>query len=319
MPHIKTLEGFNLDRSWVTVGSFDGVHVGHLALLRSMVEEARREQVPIVVVTFYPHPAFALKKIHGPYYLTTAEEKAELILQTGVDWVITLPFSEEMASKSADTFINELQEHLKLQQLWIGYDFALGKNREGSYQQLKNLGFQNGFLVKLIPPLIQEGEIVSSSKVRQLIQAGEIVPAARQLGRWYSISQIVTHGDGRGKTLGIPTANLEFSTERLLPASGVYATLAHLGTEVFHSVTNVGFRPTFYNALPTPLVEVHLMDFNRNIYGEQIRLEFIHHLRGEIRFENVEKLILQVKQDIDNARKVLSNVQSPSSLLTQPC
>jgi riboflavin kinase / FMN adenylyltransferase len=317
MPHLRSLDKIDLDKCWVTVGSFDGVHLGHLALLRSMAEEAHLQQIPVVAVTFYPHPAFVLRKIQGPYYLTSVEEKADLILQTGVDWVITLPFTEDLATKSASEFIQDLQPRLNLQQLWIGYDFALGKNRQGNYQHLKELGVRDGFSVKLIPPLILDGEIVSSSKIRQLIQNGKIASAARLLGRWYSLSQVVTRGDGRGRGLGIPTANLEFQPEMLLPASGVYATLVHLGTDVFHSVTNVGYRPTFNNTPANPLVEVHLMAFSQDLYGHQLKLEFIQHLRNEVRFNSVELLVLQMKQDVLDASEVLSNVKSPANLPTQ--
>jgi riboflavin kinase / FMN adenylyltransferase len=314
MPHIQTLDGFFLERSCATVGSFDGVHFGHSAILQSLVEDAHRQGIPAVVITFSPHPAFILRGIQAHYYLTTAEEKADLLLQSGVDWVITLPFTRQLAALPAETFIQNIQMHLNMQQLWIGYDFTLGKDQKGDYSTLKNIGNQIGFKVNLVPPFILDGEIVSSSGIRQMIQAGNVEQAARHLGRWYFLNETVTHGDGRGQGLGFPTANLEFNPERLLPASGVYATRAHIDGEIFQSVTNVGYRPTFNHTPENPLVEVHFIKYNQLIYGKKIKLEFIGFLRKEIRFENVQELIAQMHHDVDNASEVLSDVQSPPSV-----
>jgi riboflavin kinase/FMN adenylyltransferase len=314
MPHIQTLDGFHLEGSCATVGSFDGVHLGHSAILQSLVEDAHRQGMPAVVITFFPHPAFILRSIQAPYYLTTAEEKAGLLLKSGVDWVITLPFTQHLASLPAETFIHDIQMHLNMQQLWIGYDFTLGKDQKGDYSTLKNIGSQSGFKVNLVPPFILDGEIVSSSGVRKMIQVGNVEQAARHMGRWYFLSETVTHGDGRGHGLGFPTANLEFNPEKLLPASGVYATRAHIEDKPYASVTNVGYRPTFNNTPANPLVEVHFIDYNQVIYGKKIKLEFIGFLRKEIRFENVQELIVQMHHDVENANEVLSNVQSPPSI-----
>jgi riboflavin kinase / FMN adenylyltransferase len=209
-----------------------------------------------------------------------------------------------------------LQDHLNFHQLWIGYDFALGKNREGNFDRLVEIGLDLGYKVEMIPSVSIEGEIVSSSRIRGLIKNGEVEQAARLLGRYYSITRPVIHGDGRGRDLGFPTANLEPCEECILPGNGIYATFTYFEGSRYLSATNVGFRPTFDHQPPIPQVEVYILDFNQNIYARQIKLEFVHFLRQEQRFSSVDELKKQMIKDAAVSREVLVHDQQSTGLST---
>lgn len=308
MQHLTTLDSIHLDQSRVTIGSFDGVHLGHQAIIRQLVQDARAAGAPAVVVTFFPHPAVILRGLNGPYYLTSPEERATLLAQLGIDTVITLKFDHDLATQTPEEFLQMLSTHLGLRRLWVGYDFALGRNRSGNVETLKQLGERMNFSVEVVQTIINHnGEAISSSNIRRWLAEGNVKLAARLLGRWYSVAGQIVHGDGRGKGLGIPTANLDFWPERVLPASGVYATWAWLGQQRFISVTNVGLRPTFADQPPRPRVEAHILDFEQDIYGREVRLEFIEYLRPEQRFASAAELVKQIHEDIAHTREVLSN------------
>jgi len=308
MQHVRSLDAVHLEGSWVTIGSFDGVHLGHQAIIRRLVDGAHAQGLLAVIITFFPHPSKVLRGNGSPFYLTTPEERAEILAGLQVDLAVTLPFNKELASLTADEFIRLLSEHLNLKRLLVGHDFALGRGREGNFEVLGKLGQKYHYLLEGQSPLLVAGELVSSSRIRELISQGNVARAAEYLGRRFAVEGKVVPGDGRGRTIGIPTANLEIWGELLLPARGVYATLAHTGSIEIPSVTNIGIRPTFENQSPQLRVETHLLNFNRDLYGTILQLEFIDFLRPEQRFPSVQALVGQIQTDIKHAREVIPNV-----------
>ena len=308
MQHVRSLDAVHMEGSWVTIGSFDGVHLGHQAIIRRLVDGAHAQGLLAVIITFFPHPSKVLRGNGSPFYLTTPEERAEILAGLQVDLAVTLPFNKELASLTADEFIRLLSEHLNLKRLLVGHDFALGRGREGNFEVLGKLGQKYHYLLEGQSPLLVAGELVSSSRIRELISQGNVARAAEYLGRRFAVEGKVVPGDGRGRTIGIPTANLEIWGELLLPARGVYATLAHIGSIVIPSVTNIGIRPTFENQSPQLRVETHLLNFNRDLYGTILQLEFIDFLRPEQRFPSVQALVGQIQTDIKHAREVIPNV-----------
>ena len=307
MHHYHTLEGLHLDRAWATIGSFDGVHRGHQSLIKQMVASAHANGRPAVVVTFYPHPAVVLRGIQEPYYPTSPDERADLLHDLGIDAIVTLQFDHALAGQSAVEFMTALHQHIGLRQLWVGPDFALGKGRQGNVPVLQEIGKNLGFIVNVVEVVSAGEEKISSRQIRSLIIEGKVKEASEMLGRLYNVKGEVVHGDGRGKGLGIPTANLLVWPERLLPANGIYATWVHRGDQRLASVTNVGIRPTFDNLSAIPRVEAFILDFEQDIYQEQIAVEFVEFFRPEIRYTSINDLLEQIQKDIDQAREVLSH------------
>ena len=306
MEHYTTLASLLLPRAWVTIGSFDGVHRGHQQLLRDFVAEARRYHAPAVVVTFYPHPVEVLGHRRDPFYLSTPEEKAALIAALGADVLITHPFDREVAQRSASDFMADLSAHLGLKRLWVGYDFALGRNREGDIPTLRRLGERLGYTVHVVEAYRLDGEIVSSSRIRRALAEGDVTLAARMLGRHYAVPGEVVRGDGRGRTIGFPTANLAVWPKRMLPAAGVYACFAEVEDDGrYAAVANIGVRPTFERQPVAPRVEAHLLDFRGDLYGRRLRLHFVARLRPERRFPSPQALAEQIARDIAAARRLL--------------
>ncbi len=305
MRHYWQIEGVNLDHTWVTIGTFDGVHRGHQEIIGRLVDGARRTSSSSVVVTFHPHPAVVLGKRQSANYLTTPEERADLLGELGVDVVITHPFNREVASWSAHQFISELDAHLGISHLLVGEDFALGKGREGNVARLRELGQEFDYQVTVIPPVTNSDVVVSSSMIRERIMEGNVAQAARLLGRYYQIRGQVIPGDGRGKLLGIPTANLSIWAERTVPKAGVYACRVTLDGESYLAVTNIGVRPTFEDAPVLPRVETHLLDYDGDLYGKELALEFHERLRDEKKFSSVQELVAQIQADISRTREIL--------------
>lgn len=305
MQHFSSLEGVHLHESWLTIGSFDGVHLGHQEIIRHLVSEAHSREALAVAMAFFPHPAIVLGKRQNPLYLTTIEERAEIMGEMGVDVVITYPFDLQTANLSAREFIALLHEHIKFEGLCVGHDFALGKNREGNTEKLSLLGQEFGYQVELIAAVKNDDVIVSSSGIRTKILEGEIEQAMRFLGRHYRIKGKVIPGDGRGKTIGIPTANLEIWQEQAIPKTGVYAAWAKIRDRTFEAVVNIGVRPTFEPETSLPRVEAHVLDFHEEIYGEEIILSFVARLRDERRFPNIEALVEQIRYDISRTKQLL--------------
>lgn len=291
--------------SWITIGSFDGVHLGHQEIVRNLVRGARQANLPAVVVTFYPHPAYVLGKRKDPIYLTLPEERAGLLAQLGVDVVISHPFNLQVASLTAKEFMLRLKQHLGFSHLCIGYDFALGRGREGNVETLKILGKELGYEVSAISAVVNGDVTVSSSQIRALILDGEVERASRLLGRPYRLGGDVIRGDARGKALGIPTANLDVLAERAVPKAGVYVCKAIVDGNYWGAVTNIGVRPTFEKQPVLPRVEAHLLDFEGDLYGKTLQLDFISRLRDEKHFNGIQALVDQIHRDIDQARNIL--------------
>lgn len=304
--HVRALSEIQLDApSIVTIGMFDGVHLGHQRLVRRLVQEARASGRMSVVLTFFPHPDVVLKGVTGRYYLTSPEERARLLLDVGVDLVVTHPFTEEVRRIRAAEFVDQLLAYLRMSALWVGPDFAMGYRREGDVPFLQAQGEAKGFAVETVNLMLgEEGQVISSSQVRDALRQGQVEQAALWLGRPYRVSGEVVHGDHRGQALGFPTANMAVWAEQILPANGVYACWAYVDEERHMAVTNIGVRPTFEDT--RLVVEAHLLDFDRAIYGQVLHLDFVRRLREEQRFSSVEALIEQVQADIRTGRAVLA-------------
>lgn len=306
MQHYRSFEDVQLDDVWLTIGSFDGVHRGHQAILRALINSAQANHGKAVVVTFHPHPAAILRGRNLPYYLSSPEEKASIMESLGIDVVITHPFNREVANKTAREFILHLKEHLDFHHLQIGYDFALGKDRGGNFATLQTLGKEFNFTVLRNQEIIDGDDVISSSRIRFLLGVGQVQQAAHLLGRPYHVEAMVEMGDQRGQSLGFPTANLAVWKEKMIPTAGVYACWAKVRDKTFGAVTNIGVRPTFETNPVPPRVETHLLDFDQNIYGEVVQLDFMARLRAEKRFASIDDLVNQIKNDVDQARLILS-------------
>ena len=307
MTDIADFNQYNLEKSWVTVGSFDGVHRGHQALVRLLVEQAHRDHSPAVVVTFHPHPALFFSRVPQSYTLTSPEERETLLKEIGVDQVITLKFDAELANLTALNFMQLLKDRLDISHLLIGFNFALGRDRMGDLDTLQQFGNILGYKVDVIHPIKIDGEVVSSSQIRNLLQEGQLKRANNLLGRPYSLQGEVIPGEHRGNRLGFPTANLNLPPERLLPTRGVYASRGIVHGKEYMAVTNIGIRPTFANPLKVPRVEPHLLDLKEDLYGENLKIELIEYLRPEQIFPSPADLIAQVNRDIQETREILKD------------
>lgn len=304
MQHYRSLEEVNLENSWLTVGIFDGVHRGHQQIIEKLTTGAHAGNAPAVALTFDPHPASVLggREIKC---LTLPDERARLLGDLGVDVVITLPFTRELSTVTAYEFMTRLKRHLGLERLLIGYDFALGKGREGNATRLTEIGLDLGYRVEVVPALSDESGVISSTSIRKLIEVGNVAEAARLLGRSYSLHGPIIHGDGRGRTIHIPTANVAYSQEKMIPARGIYACWAYLGDQRLQAAINIGINPTFTPDKQIPNVEAHLLDVRRELYGENLRLEFVARLRDELKYDTVEALVEQIRKDIKMTRYIL--------------
>ena len=290
----------------LTIGAFDGVHRGHQFLIQSLLARARETGRLAGLVTFHPHPAAVLNPEVPIRYLTTPGEKAALLEQLSLDVLAILHFDKALSRMPAAEFVRMLVEHLRARELWVGPDFALGRNREGDAAALDKIGVGMGVAVRGIEPFLLDGEPVSSTRIRALLKEGRTREAARLLGRYPSVAGEVVHGARRGHALGYPTANLEVREERAVPGDGVYAVFAVLGAERHFGVANIGVRPSFDNGART--VETFILDFDQDIYGCDLVVEFVERLRGEERFDSIPKLIEQIGQDVLVARGILLDV-----------
>lgn len=306
MIHYRSIEEVNLHDSWLTIGVFDGVHRGHQEILRRLTAGAHGQGAPAVVMTFWPHPAVVLGKRDDLKCLTTPDERAALLGDLDVDVVITQPFTPELANLSARDFMRLVSGRLGLRSLWMGYDFALGRGREGTAERLVALGREFGYEVQTVAAVQNGGHTLSSSLIRQRLVAGQVESAAQALGRYYALSGVVVHGDGRGRKINIPTANLDYPKSKVIPANGVYATWAWVAGERMPAATNIGINPTFTPDKQTPNVEAHLLDFGHDLYGQVVTLEFVQRLRDELKFSSVEALLEQIHADIRETRRLLA-------------
>jgi len=309
MQLFQDLNQVNLTQPTIlTIGTFDGLHLGHQNLLQQLNAAAKNHQAMSVVLAFHPRPKTVLAP-HLPSddYLTTATERITLFERLGLDVLLLVPFTRELSQVTAEAFMGLLKARLNMIELWAGHDFALGKGREGNLEKLSELGQTLGYQLHETAPVIVNEQIVSSTRIRHLLMDGNIPQATAFLGRYPAITGEVGHGAKLGRTLGFPTANLITPPERLLPANGIYATFmvrAKTGQR-YLSATNVGVRPHFDGTTRT--VEAYILDFDEDIYGETFTLEFVTRLRPEEKFDTLEGLLTQMAKDVLQARTILSS------------
>ena len=289
----------------LTIGNFDGVHRGHQLLVRHLLEQAHALDLAAVVVTLYPDPVRVLRPDEPHQYLTSLEERLDLLRATGLDAVVPLSFTSELAELSPDAFVRLLREEMDMRLLIMGPDNTFGRNRTATPGWMTTLGESLGFDVELLTlPLSAEGESVSATRIRAALAAGDLDTVKQQLGRPYSIRGPVVRGDQRGRLLDFPTANVALTADRALPALGVYAAWAYLGETRYAAATNVGKRPTFDGERTT--IECHILDFDGDIYGQTLRVELVTRLRSEQKFGGVEELKAQIAKDVAAARTILA-------------
>lgn len=288
----------------LTIGNFDGVHRGHLALFERVKELAKDIQGQSVVMTFEPHPVKVVKPGNGPPLITPVEQKLKLIAAAGIDVVLCLTFNREFAAISANDFVVELLvKKIGVKEIVVGYDYSFGSRRQGNINFLKKMGDELGFKVHVVEPIHLNETLVSSTSIRNLVQEGNLPEAKKLLGRDYQITGIVKTGMGRGgKILGFPTANLT-PVDELIPKKGVYAVKAYINDTEYDGVCSIGINPTFGGTALS--IETHVLDFNRNIVGEKFTIKFIRRLRDEVTFNSKDDLARQIERDVTEARKIL--------------
>ncbi len=290
----------------MALGNFDGVHRGHQALIAEAARVAHETGRPLAALIFEPYPREFFRAKDEPFRLTNFGSKQHLLAKCGIDFLIVLDFNAEMAGKMAQDFVMDvLVSALGVSHVVVGEDFRFGKGRGGDVSVLGYMGDMEGFGVTVFPAVSENGEKISSSKVRTALKAGRPDEAARLLGHWWTVEGAVSHGDKRGRTIGYPTANLTLD-HVLQPAFGIYAVRARAGSSdrVYDGVANFGIRPMF--RLTTPLMEVHLFDFSGDLYGEILSVQLIAYLRGEMTFSGLDALTAQIGQDSENARRILA-------------
>jgi riboflavin kinase/FMN adenylyltransferase len=286
-----------------TIGNYDGLHLGHQAIIQRVIELARKGNGEAVVLTFEPHPVqFLHPELHIPL-ITPSRKKMMLLAQFGVDVTINLPFTEDVARMSAKEFIQEIvQRRIAPRWVVVGFNFTFGKGRTGTSEELKKIGEELGFGVEIIPPFNVAGDVVSSTRIRELIAGGNIREANRMLGSNFFMLGRVIHGHARGKGLGFPTANLEI-TQDLYPNEGVYAATVIVDERRYNGVVNIGTNPTFGDEQLA--VEVFLFDYQGDLYGKELQVALVDKLRDEKTFPSAELLVRQIEQDIQRAKEIL--------------
>lgn len=297
----------------LTIGSFDGVHLGHQALIEQVVTRAREKGIAAVALTFEPSPREVLRPGQPIAYLTRLPEKIRIMSQTGLDELIVVNFTRELSQVQAPDFIAWVRDYLPFVELWEGEGFALGQGRTGNTDVLAKLGEDVGYKLHIAPLLGAENELVSSTRVREAVMAGDVAQAANLLGHYQTVPGTVVPGSRRGRELGYPTANLALPPNQALPADGVYATWCSRPAtgEVLPSLTSIGTRPTFED--DARLVEVHILDYTADLYGEVLIAHFVEHLRGQVKFDGIEPLIMQMDADSMAARTLLASAPKPSA------
>jgi riboflavin kinase/FMN adenylyltransferase len=289
----------------LTIGVFDGVHLGHKYLLSQLTEQARERNLLSGVVTFNQHPQEALSPQTKLPFLTNLAQRTKLIKNEGVEAIIPLSFTAELAQLSARQFANLLKKYLRMRGLVLGADFALGKDREGDADTLRRLGEDMDFTVTVIPPIMVNGEVVSSTAIRNALANGDMKKVLQLIGRPFSLNGRVIKGTGRGTELGFPTANLDIDPRQALPADGVYATWSHIDTQIYQSMTNIGKQLTFGGGQRT--IEVYILDYHDNLYGHELTIDLMERLRGEKQFGTAEELKKQISEDIKQGRAILTS------------
>lgn len=288
----------------LTIGVFDGVHLGHRSLLEYLVTRARGKGCFAGVITFKTHPEKVLNRSNTVTWICTLRERVRLLKAIGVDVVAPVTFTRELANLTAREFIVLLCQHLHLCHLVLGPDSALGKHREGTPEYLQKLGEELDFRVEVVEEARFQGQVISSSVIRQLIALGDIPKVEKMLGRRFSLEGRVVPGDRRGRTLGFPTANVRIQPEQAMPPDGIYATVTWRNGRPLASVTNIGVRPTFGGS--QHLIETHIMDFDQNLYNKKLKIDIVARIRDERQFSSVEDLKRQLQKDVMQAREILA-------------
>ena len=292
--------------TWLTIGNFDGVHLGHRALIQGLMERAKKNQGQALVLTFWPHPRVLLGQVSEPFLLTTQAEKQHQLQKTGLDLVLTLPFDQNLADMNAEDFLEQMDSKLKPSGLLVGANFRLGKDRQADFSFIQTFCRARGISCESFPAFKLGGEAVSSNRIRACLMEGQVAEAARFLGRLFSLQGEIQPGKQIGRKLGFPTANFFPDQLQLLPRFGVYAARVFLEDQVLMGVTNIGVRPTF-ELEARPNVETLILDFDDRIYHQTIRIELLSFLRPERRFEQVEDLIAQIAVDETRTRRIFHN------------
>jgi riboflavin kinase / FMN adenylyltransferase len=300
IPELERLRG----PVFLAIGVFDGVHRGHQAVISTSADHARGTSGTPVVVTFDPHPEKVLRPEAAPHLLTATEHKIALIRALGVEHLLIISFDKQFSATEPEAFVQKLVAHSKpLREICVGHEWSFGKNRRGNLDLLKRLGANFNFDVVGIPPVKINGAVVSSTAIRRAIETGDLTKAAAMLGREYTILGTVTRGDNLGKKIGFPTANLSAHSEQF-PPNGVYAAQARIDGELHRGVINLGIRPTVSSGKSERVLEIHLFDFNRDIYGHDVEVRFLKFLRPEKKFENLDALVQQIRHDVEQARQL---------------
>ena len=297
----------NLSASVVTLGNFDGIHLGHQALIGGAVAEAKKLAIPSVVLTFEPHPLKVLVPARAPKMLLTHKDKMQLLQGLGVDVVVIQNFDLTFAKLAAEDFVRIfLVDRLKARKIWVGRDLRFGHGRQGSVVELEVWGRAQGFGVTTVDAVVVDGVRVSSSRIRSLVMEGQVEAVAPLMGRYHFVSGRVVAGHKRGREIGFPTANIAARTE-VLPADGIYATLMHLSDRRLLSVSSIGVNPTFGDGPRT--VESYILDFAEDIYDQAVQLSFVRRIREEKKFASVESLIGQISQDVHVAESIFRELR----------
>lgn len=304
MQHYSGLPEKQIGDTWLTIGSFDGVHIGHQKLISDLVAGAHKANCLAGVLTFVPHPAEVLRGLPDGFYLSSPDEKNKLLSTLGVDFVLSLPFTKEIAGWQANTFLEMVTDAIQVRRLIVGEGFALGKGRAGTTAVLEEAGKVFNYELQTVKPYMLRGDICSSSLIRSVLALGDVEKANQLLGREYSVEGKIVHGDGRGHKIGFPTANVQLPPKRLLPANGVYVCRVTVSGGTYTGVANIGVRPTFIDQPTNPVFEIHLLDFSGDLYGSELSVSFLRRLREEKKFFSVNQLVQQIELDILEARKV---------------
>ena len=299
IPELSRLRG----PIFTAIGVFDGVHLGHQAVISTSAEHAREAGGTPVVITFDPHPVKVLRPDKAPHLLTATQHKIALIRDLGVEHLLVVQFDRAFAETPPEEFVRQLVTHANpLREICVGHEWSFGKNRAGNLTLLQKLGAEHHFDVVGIKPVAANGKVVSSTAIREAVKKGELARAAEMLGREYTILGTVKKGAQLGRTLGFPTANLSAHSEQF-PPNGVYAAEARLDGAVLRGVVNLGYRPTLEQAKPERLLELHLFDLDREIYGEDVEVRFLRYLRGEQKFSSLDELKAQIARDVEEAKR----------------
>jgi riboflavin kinase/FMN adenylyltransferase len=289
---------------FLAIGVFDGVHLGHQAVISAATSHAHAAEGTPVVMTFDPHPLKVLRPQYAPHLLTATQHKIALIRDLGVEQLLVINFDKKFAATLPEEFVEELVTHSRpLREICVGHEWSFGKDRRGNLDLLKRLGAQFDFNVVGVPPVTVNGEVVSSTAIRQAVEKGDFAKAADVLGREYTILGTVTRGDNLGKKIGFPTANLSAHSEQF-PPNGVYFAEAWVNGVLHYGVINLGYRPTVNSGKSERVLEIYLLDFDRDIYGEDVEVRFVRYLRPERKFDNMESLAQQIELDVRRAREL---------------